>query len=206
MSRAQTAIRVWDWPTRVGHLLLILAFAGAWLSSEGERWRLLHVYCGYTLAGVIGFRLLWGVLGSRHARFAAFVRPPQAALAYLGALLRGRPPHYSGHNPAGGLAILLLLALGLLTAASGHLSYESLLPEALDEVHEACAEALLAVVGLHLLGVAVGSLAHRENLVRAMLTGDKAGPPADAIPHSHPLWAALLLAAVLAGWAYAALG
>ena len=103
-------ILVWDWPTRIGHWLMATAFLVAYLTGESEEWRLVHVWAGGTLAGVIAFRLVWGLVGSRHARFASFVRAPGAAFNYLLSLLRGRPDHYTGHNPAGGLVILLLLA------------------------------------------------------------------------------------------------
>ena len=69
-------VLVWDAPTRVGHWLIALSFAGAWLTAESERWRLVHVTLGYTLAALVVFRLVWGLVGTRHARFASFVRGP----------------------------------------------------------------------------------------------------------------------------------
>ena len=96
-----TSILVWDLPVRMFHWLTVLSFAGAWLTAESERWRLLHVTLGYTLAGLLVFRVLWGLIGTRHARFTDFVRGPGAVRRYLAALLRGQPEQAVGHNPAG---------------------------------------------------------------------------------------------------------
>ncbi len=194
-------ILVWDWPTRIGHWLMAAAFLVAYLTGESEEWRLVHVWAGGTLAGVIAFRLVWGLIGSRHARFASFVRAPGAAFSYLLSLLRGRPDHYTGHNPAGGLVILLLLALGLGTAATGWLAYQSSDVEWLEEAHEVVVNLMLTVVFIHLAGVLVGSIAHRENLPRAMVTGYKRGALEEAIASARA-WAVpvLLACAVMAAW------
>jgi len=195
---------VWDWPVRIGHWMLVGAFALAWLTSESETWRLVHAFAGGAMAGVVLFRLSWGVVGTRHARFASFVRGPGAALAYVKGLMSGRPAHTAGHNPAGGLAIIALLVLTLLTAASGWLVYQDLGGHALEELHEGLSMALLAVALVHLAGVAVGSLAHRENLVRAMITGYKRGPAEEAIPGARALAVVVLMGwAVLCAWWFA---
>lgn len=197
-------ILVWDWPVRIGHWMLVGAFALAWLTSESETWRLVHAWAGGAMAGVVFFRLFWGVAGSRHARFASFVREPGAALAYLRGLASGRPAHAVGHNPAGGLAVIALLILTLLCAASGWLVYQDMGGHGMEELHEGFANALLAVALVHVAGVVVGSLAHGENLVRAMFTGFKRGPADDAIPGAHPLAVlALIGCAALGAWWFA---
>ncbi|MFN6961810.1 MAG: cytochrome b/b6 domain-containing protein, partial [Rhodocyclaceae bacterium] len=117
-------ILVWDAPVRIGHWLLVGAFALAWLTSESEEWRLVHAAAGGTVVGVILFRLLWGLIGTRHARFSSFVRGPGAVFDYVRGLLRGEASGYAGHNAAGGWAIMALLALGLMTGASGWLVYQ----------------------------------------------------------------------------------
>lgn len=193
-------IKVWDLPTRVFHWLLALSFAGAWLTADSERWRDLHLMFGYTLAGLIGFRLLWGVVGTRYARFASFAFAPRRLRSYLGSLLGGAPEHHPGHNPAGALAIFLLLALGLITVASGYASYAEVGGDWAEDLHEGSANAMLAVVAIHLVGVLVSSVFHRENLVRAMLTGDKRGQPDQAIGGTRAGVAALVLVAVIGYW------
>ncbi len=195
-----TKVRVWDVPTRVFHWLLAGAFLGAWLTGDSERWRDIHVLLGYTMLGLIGFRLVWGLVGSRYARFSAFLYGPGRVLRYLDSLRRGRPEHYLGHNPAGSLAIFALLGLGILTTAAGYATYQELGGDWLEEAHELAANAMLLMVAIHLLGVVVSSVLHRENLARAMVTGDKEGASGDGIRRSHAWLGAVLLAAVAAFW------
>lgn len=193
-------IRIWDAPVRVFHWLLVLAFAGAYLTSEGEVWRLVHTTLGYTVGGLLLFRLLWGGVGTRYARFAQFVRGPSAVLRYLQSIRAGKPEHHLGHNPAGALAIVLLIALGLLVVATGYATYNDLGPGWLAEVHALAANAMVLVVAGHVLGVLVASLQHRENLVRAMVTGRKKGPAAAGIRRVWRSVALVLLLAVLGFW------
>jgi len=194
-------ILVWDLPVRLGHWLMAGGFALAWATGESESWRLVHVFAGSTVMAVAAYRLLWGVVGSRYARFAEFVRGPRQAVAYLKSLLKAQPPHYAGHNPAAGLAIVGLLALALAGGASGWLTYQEIGGEWFEEAHEFLTGLMLAVVGVHLIGVLVGSLAHRENLVWAMVTGRKLGEPQEAI-RSPRLAAAMLLLLWAAGAAW----
>lgn len=186
-------VLIWDWPVRIGHWLLVGAFALAWITGESEEWRLVHALAGGTVVGVILFRLPWGLVGTRHARFASFVRGPQAALDYVLGLPRGDASQYAGHNAAGGWAIVALLTLGLLTGASGWLTYQDMGGEWLEEVHEALATGMLAVAAVHVAGVVVSSLAHRENLLRSMFTGLKQGRPDEAIANARPLVLVLLI-------------
>lgn len=195
-------VLIWDWPVRIGHWLLVGAFALAWITGDSEEWRLVHTFTGGTVVGVILFRLLWGIAGTQHARFTSFVRGPGAVLEYVFGLLRGDESKYAGHNAAGGWAIVMLLTLGLLTGASGWFVYQDTGGEWLEEGHEALASGMLLVATLHVAGVVVGSLAHRENLVRAMLTGFKHGRPDEAIVQTHGwmLVPMLLFVAICAWW------
>jgi cytochrome b len=197
-SRSSTL--VWDVPVRVFHWLLVLCFAGAWITAESEHWRLLHVTLGYTMAALVAFRVIWGLVGTRHARFASFVRGPRAVWTYLRSLVGPRPEHHTGHNPAGALAIVGLLGLIALTAASGWATYSELGGEWLEDLHELAANGLMVLVVVHITGVVVGSLVHRENLVRSMFTGRKPAPPAEGIRRGWAALAAVMLAAVLGFW------
>jgi cytochrome b len=190
-------ILVWDLPVRVFHWMMVACFAGAWLTAETERWRLVHVSLGYGLAALVLFRVLWGLVGTRHARFASFVRGPSAVLRYLKSLTGPRPEHHTGHNPAGGWAILALLALAAVVVGTGWANYQDLGGEWLEEIHEGAATAMLAVVGLHVGGVIVSSWLHRQNLVRAMVTGRKPAAADQGIRSSWVSVAAVLLAAVI---------
>ena len=171
-------ILVWDWPVRIGHWLLAGAFALAWLTGDSEEWRLVHAYAGGTVVGVILFRLIWGLVGTYHARFTSFVRGPGGVLGYLRGLLAGRPAHTAGHNPAGGAMIVLLLAMLTATAVTGHMMTTDAYWGArwVEKLHETLAHGTLALAGLHVLGVAISGLLHHENLVKAMWTGRKRAP------------------------------
>lgn len=193
-------ILVWDIPTRVFHWLLVLSFAGAYLTAESERYRDIHVVLGYTLLGLIGFRLLWGFFGTRYAQFRSFLFKPGEVAAYVRSLLKGKPAHYVGHNPAGSMAIWLLLGLGILTGATGVMLFQDIGGEALEELHEFASNAMLAIVVIHIAGVVVSSVLHRENLVRAMITGFKSAEPEQGIRRSYLWLGVIMLTAVAAFW------
>jgi cytochrome b len=193
-------VLVWDLPTRLFHWLLALSFAGAFLTADSERQRDIHVLLGYTFAGLIAFRLAWGIAGTRYARFRSFGFAPREIGRYLGSLLSGAPRRYLGHNPAGSVAIFLLLGLGAAIAASGITMFNGIDGDGLEELHEGAANAMLAVVFVHVAGVLVSSVLHRENLIRSMITGRKLGEPGEGIRSSRAWLGALLLAAVLAFW------
>jgi cytochrome b len=199
-TRDPSDVLVWDAPVRVFHWLLVASFAGAWLTAESERWRLVHVTLGYTMAGLLVFRVLWGLVGTRHARFGSFVRGPRAVLAYLRSLVGGTPQHHTGHNPAGAIAIVALLALIAITAASGWAAYNDWGGQWFQELHEGTANTMLGIVLVHLVGVGFGSWVHRENLVRSMLTGRKHVPSEQGIRSAWRTVGVLMLAATLGFW------
>jgi len=194
----------------LGHWILVLAFATAYLSAEEETggpdaW---HVWSGYVVGGIVVLRVLWGFIGPGHARFSDFVYSPRQIMRYPADLLTGHPRRYLGHSPAGGaMAVALLLCL-VGTVATGLVAYgeegkgplagialvvttpahadedasgasassqEKPKQEegALEEVHNVLANVTLALVAFHILGVAVSSFVHRENLVAAMIHGRK---------------------------------
>ncbi|MFN4156559.1 MAG: cytochrome b/b6 domain-containing protein [Paracoccaceae bacterium] len=196
-------VRVWDPVVRVFHWALVAAFATAWATADEVQ--PVHEYAGYTVVGLVAFRLAWGFAGSRYARFAQFVKGPGATLAYLGSMLRGRERRYLGHNPAGAAMILALLLTLSGTAFTGWLMAEpdrvAMLPAlppivapawadedgdeqdegrevegVLEDIHETLANLILLLAALHVGGVVFASVRHRENLARAMITGDKRAP------------------------------
>ncbi|MEW8345727.1 MAG: cytochrome b/b6 domain-containing protein [Candidatus Thiodiazotropha sp.] len=179
-------IKVWDPLVRLFHWSLVGAFTVAWLTED--EWMVLHAYAGYVVGFLLLFRLIWGLLGTRYARFSDFVRSPARIVGYLLELIRLRAERTIGHNPAGGAMIVALLTALLITTLTGLLAYgatgagplaELLFShsaygsELFEELHELFANFTLFLVLLHLLGVAFGSLLHGENLVRAMITGNK---------------------------------
>jgi len=209
-------VKVWDPLVRIGHWVLVVAFFTAWFTGEEDG--LVHVYAGYTVAAVVVIRVVWGFIGSRHARFTDFVRGPGAVFDYIRSLFTRTPQHFLGHNPAGGLMVLLLLAsLGATTwtglklyaveenagplaslGAGPALSVAPVVRNAVteeeaeddehsasaagaeadgeeywEELHELFATITLWLVGLHVAGVLIGCWRHRENLIRAMVSGLK---------------------------------
>lgn len=193
---------IWDWPVRLFHWSLAASFAGAWLTADSERWLNVHIACGYTMAGLIVFRLLWGIVGTRHARFSDFIRGPKAVIRYLRSLLSAHPEPHAGHNPLGAIAVVMLLTLGLATAASGWAMYNELGGEWLEEVHEILATVMLVVVGMHVVGVIFSSLKHHENLIASMFTGYKPGHDGQGITHTRPLVAILMIVSLGSFWAW----
>jgi cytochrome b len=187
MSKKYNTVRVWDPLVRLFHWSLAGAFLTAFLA--GDDWLNLHVPAGYTVLGLVLFRLVWGVIGTRHARFTDFVRSPAVMLAYLRDAVAVRARRYLGHNPAGGAMVIALLASLTSTAVSGLALYgyaefsgplaglmysmPGWLGNTLEDVHEFFANFTLLLVLLHLAGVALTSLQHGENLVRSMFTGRK---------------------------------
>jgi cytochrome b len=193
-------ILVWDIPTRVFHWSLALSFLGAFLTAETERYRDLHIALGYIMLGLIVFRLVWGFIGTHYARFSSFLFKPAEIAGYVRSLLARQPQHFLGHNPAGSVAIFLLLGLGLLAAVSGvMLYYEVGGEEAFEELHEGAANFMLLIVAIHIAGVVVSSVLHRENLVRSMITGYKNGDAAAGIRRTYA-WLGVIMAAIIAAF------
>ncbi len=179
-------VKVWDILVRLFHWSFAACFAGAWLTAESERFRDVHVTLGYTMAGLIAFRLLWGLVGTRHARFASFVRGPAAVLASLRELGSARPLHLAGHNPLGGWMVLALLLCLLVQTSSGLFANDDLfnegplyehvskaLSDTLTAVHHLNFGLLLGLVALHVAAVAWHRLRKGERLVGAMIHGRK---------------------------------
>lgn len=206
----QTRVRIWDVPVRLFHWLFVAAFASAWLTL-GDRYLYLHVFAGYVFAGLWMFRLLWGFAGGGHARFHRFLYGPGAAFGYMRALAAGRASRYAGHNPAGSWAVFGMLALAATLALTGLVTLGGQEQEgplagtlgfstgaAARQVHELVAWLLLVLAGLHVAGVAVGSLVHRENLVGSMLTGRKEAPGEPTVPPRRAV-AGVLFVALMGG-------
>lgn len=194
--------RVTDAPTRMFHWLFALSFVGGWLTAESEHWRALHVTLGYTLAALLGFRLVYGLVGPRHARLSLLWRRLAGAPAWLRGTLRGsttlRASWSQGQNLLMAGAVAALLALVVPLTLSGYATYSDWGGEGLEELHEFFANAFLALVLGHLALLAVLSLVRRRNQALPMLTGRVAGTGPDLVRMNRPGLAALLLLAVLA--------
>ncbi|MCB6183306.1 cytochrome b/b6 domain-containing protein [Leeia sp. TBRC 13508] len=199
----KSKVLVWDLPTRVFHWVLVISFLTAYFTSEGEHLRSIHVLAGYNVALMIIFRLIWGLVGTRYARFTQFIRSPLAAIRYFKAIKNGDPEHHVGHNPAGALAILALLAFGIATPLTGWLTFSDTMDA--GEIHELLGNAFMGLVVIHVIAVVLSSVLHKENLARAMVTGKKEGASTEGIRSARPLVGALLLALVV-GFVYSGYG
>lgn len=165
---------MWDAPVRILHWLLAASIVAAWVTRDSTGPA--HEYVGYAAAAIVLARLAWSRLGNGYARFSQFVRGPAATWQYLRAVLAGRAARHVGHNPLGGAMVVALLSCVALVALSGWAMGTDLLwgyawPV---RVHEALAWLLVGLVVLHVAGVLLTSWQHRENLVAAMIMGDKA--------------------------------
>jgi cytochrome b len=201
-AAAPATRRTVDAPTRVMHALLALSFLGAYVTADGERWRLLHVTLGYTMAGLLAFRVVWGLVGPRHARLSALVRKLQGLPGWISGLKAGAPNWRLAQNLLLALSVAALLALIAPLTLSGYATYNEWAGDWLEEVHEFFGNALLAVVLAHVAVIAGISVLRRRNAVTPMLTGRVEGAGPDLIKSNHNAVAALLLAAVLGFWAW----
>ncbi|MFV2061288.1 MAG: cytochrome b/b6 domain-containing protein [Gammaproteobacteria bacterium] len=184
--QVQSRIKVWDRAVRVGHWALVVAFIIAFITEEDIL--LLHVWAGYAVLLIVTIRILWGIIGSQYARFTNFVTSPKVALQYLKDTLRFKAKRYIGHNPAGGFMIVIMVVSLILTTITGIAIYgvedqagpmagwfasNSLWEDIFEEVHEFLANFTLVLVVIHVAGVLIESLIHKENLVKAMIDGTK---------------------------------
>lgn len=196
-------VLVWDAPVRVFHWLMAACFAGAYLTAGEEGWGDVHQTLGYTMGGLVVFRIAWGFAGTRYARFASFVRGPGAIAACLRGMPRGWGKRHIGHSPAGAVSIIALLLLTLAAAVSGWASGGNAAAHGWwQELHEGAAIAMLALVGLHIAGVAYDSWRAGENLARSMISGTKLGVPGEAIRSAWYSVALLMVAATAGFWGY----
>ncbi len=187
MQKCDDHIRVWDPLIRLFHWGMAAAFAVAWW-AQGRDLRI-HILAGVVLAGLLLFRLIWGVVGNDHARFRLFIPTRQMLAAHLRGLLRLQSQHYIGHTPIGSVMIYILLIalivlvcsgmlliglqLGLGPFAAWALNVAFSTEMQVTQLHAWCYQLLLVLIAIHLAGVVVESLIQRTNLVRAMITGNK---------------------------------
>jgi cytochrome b len=183
-NRNPSTVKAWDPLVRVFHWSLVFFFLLAFASEDD--WMNLHLWAGYAVSMLIGFRLLWGLIGTRNARFLTFVKSPAVVKQHLRDMLSLKPPHYLGHNPVAAVMVVALLISIVLVAFSGMVLiasegqgplagtlFAALNGEAMEEIHEFFANFTLLLVFAHVAGVVVSSLLEGENLVRAMITGRK---------------------------------
>ncbi|MCG6901156.1 MAG: cytochrome b/b6 domain-containing protein [Rhodobacter sp.] len=172
ITNSPDRVQVWDLGVRLFHWSLVAMVALAFLFDEPRK---LHRTLGYVVIGLIAFRLVWGVIGPRHARFVDFIPGPRRLLDYLRDMLRGREDRHLGHNPAGAAMILVLLTTLSAVGATGYMmGMDAYFGQVwVENTHKLLVDILLVMVAFHVGGVIFSSWRHRENLVVSMITGQK---------------------------------
>lgn len=181
-------IKVWDPLVRIFHWSLVFFFFLSYLTEDD--WMTVHSYAGYMVGFLVSFRLIWGLIGPRYARFTDFITGPRKAINYVKQVVRGKAKRYIGHNPAAAaMIVLLLISLSLsvvsgialfATDGQGPLAgtfFASWSDDLLEEIHELISDLTLFLVLVHIAGVLLSSLLHRENLIKSMITGLKPRRP-----------------------------
>jgi cytochrome b len=171
-------VRVWDPLVRILHWSLVALFAFAFVTAD--EWDSAHETAGYVIASLVAVRIIWGLLGPRHARFSDFVRGPSTVARFLKDSASIRAKRHVGHNPAGGAMVLaLLFSIGVIAGTGFMMTTDRFWGvEWVEDAHELVVYGTLGLIALHVGGVIFASFEHRENLVRSMVTGRKRAPHA----------------------------
>lgn len=184
------SVHVWDAPVRIFHWILVALICTSWVTSEiGGNAMTYHMWSGYSILTLVSFRIIWGFVGSQHARFRDFVYGPATVLRYARDMLRPDPPYYAGHNPMGGWSIVCLLASVLVQATTGLFANDDIATEGplaglvsgatsafLTTIHRYNFYVILTLVCLHVAAALFYLIVKKENLIGAMFTGRKRVP------------------------------
>jgi cytochrome b len=192
----------WDAAVMVSHWLLAICFVGAVITQDSEKYRLLHVTMGYTMFGLVAFRLVWGFVGGKYARFNSIYPRIKKVIEYLKSLFTAEPQAFIGFHAIGFLAAYLLLAVILMVTISGYIVYEELGPDLFEELHETLGNLLIAIVGIHIGGVVINAVIQKVKIAMSTEQTGAAKRVAATIERSRPYkWmAALIILAVTYFW------
>jgi cytochrome b len=197
-SNQKQSVLVWDVPIRIFHWLLVVSFAGAWLTSESEAQQMIHYAFGYSACTLVLFRIIWGIVGTRYARFSQFIKGPAETIRHIKSLMTGSEHSSLGHNPAGAIAMISLMILILLIGLTGYWSVKEFLGDFMSEAHETISNITLVIVAIHVGAAIIMSFLQKENLVKSMVSGKKEGTSDQAI--RYPMY--LVGAGLAIAWAY----
>jgi cytochrome b len=168
-----STVKVWDPVVRIFHWSLVGLFTFSFFT--GDEWKQAHIYSGYAIIGLLAIRVIWGIVGSRHARFSSFIYHPATVLRFIADSIKMRAKRYIGHNPAGGMMVLALLLMISTIVTTGYMMTTDAYwgEEWVETVHKTAVYTTIGLIVLHIAGVILASFEHKENLVRAMITGRK---------------------------------
>ena len=148
----------WDAAVMVSHWLLAICFLGAVITQDSEKFRLAHVTMGYTMFGLVVFRLIWGIIGGKYARFSTIFPRLKKVMTYLRSLFTSQPQKFIGFHAVGFLTAYILLAVILMVTISGYLVYEEIGPDLFEDLHETLGNLLIAIVAIHVGGVLIHAI------------------------------------------------
>lgn len=170
---APATVRVWDLMVRIFHWSLMASFTAAYISAD--EWERVHIKIGYIVAGLVASRAIWGLIGSKNARFTDFIYRPSTVLGFLRDSIAMKAKRYIGHNPAGGAMVIALLVAITAISTTGYMmgmdAYWG--QEWVEDTHKVIVYMTLGLVALHVVGVLLASVEHKENLIKSMITGKK---------------------------------
>jgi len=204
----ETRRLVWDLPLRLFHWLFALCVVAAWITAKvGFDWMQYHFYLGYGVIGLLIFRVIWGFIGPRHARFSSFLEKPSAMWSYAQHLFDRHSTPSVGHNPLGGLMVVLMLLLVIVQVSTGLFSTDAVIwtgpyypsvkastASLLSTIHSVNQNIILGAVGLHILAIVYYRVFKKQSLVSAMFTGYK---PAALVPPHHAINSSQVLKAII---------
>jgi len=212
-SQKSNVINVWDLPVRIFHWSLVLLFIAAYVTNAlGPNYFKYHLWCGYAVIVLVGFRIVWGLVGTYHARFINFIRSPVTTIKYAVDTLQNKEKHYAGHNPLGAIMVVVLLLTILIQALTGLFTNDEIinvgplyayisdeLSLKLTSLHRHLFYWILGAVVLHIIAVLVHVFFKRDNILKAMFTGKKSatGIEEKSISSSR-IWLAVIIVIVLA--------
>jgi len=181
MATSHKTTRVWDPFVRLFHWSLVGGMAAAILTSSSRDDT--HQWIGLAIGVLLAARILWGFVGTHYARFTQFVRSPRVSITYIFSIIQGSEQRYLGHNPAGAMMILILMLSIIVTVATGWLMTTDVYygDDTMQELHSLCAYSVIGLAIIHVFGVILASRHHHENLVRAMVTGEKRSAEIDDV-------------------------
>ncbi len=193
----QEKVLVWDIPVRAFHWALVLLIGFSWLSGQMD-WMTWHLYSGYAVLTLVLFRVIWGFIGSTHARFSDFIYGPRAVIAYIKTLPSRTAARFAGHNPLGGISVVLIILCILVQTGTGLFANDDILTEGplykhvskdlsdwLTTIHKYNINVLLTLIGVHVAAVLYYLFYKSENLIKPMFTGHKQLPPGVAPAQSR---------------------
>lgn len=212
LKKNKLSRKVVDAPTRVFHWMFAFCFLGAYITAESESFRKVHVTLGYTMAGLLVFRILWGLVGPKHVRLSLMFRKVSGVSEWIKSFKKLRTFSLQdlsalktinwkqGQNLLMAFAVIALLVMVIPVTLTGYASYNDWGGRWLQKIHESVGEFYLFIVLSHLALIALLSVLRLKNIAMPMITGMTPGPGPDLVRRDYRWLAGLLIAAIVVWW------